>query len=261
MGGCAGADGAPSAERSASPSESAEPDGRDAANGGRVLGVTLSADIRDDGTTAVLIEYRLETPDPLGPILLRGLAYDGRVPRDVEATFDGGPADVEWLPAGLPALRGRVTPGPGADPADAARPAAAGGSSTRSLVFRYRIDSGSGAPTGEAATVDVRLPVILVDWPPAAAPEEFFQARIAIPPGMAIVERFPTVPLRPEPAAGGARATVRMSLPAAPSVLRFRLARGASGPTFATRVDLAVIAVLLLLGAVAWRGFRASGRT
>jgi hypothetical protein len=132
-------------------------------------------------------------------------------------------------------------------PADASRPSSPGGSVRRRLTLRYELPPG---PDG----LDVRVPILLVDWPPFAAPEEFFIARLTLPPGTSIVERFPTVPL--VSVSDGRIDGYRMSLPAAPSMLRLRLRQG-EGLTFAGVVDAGVVAGLFLLGLVAWRRLRA----
>lgn len=97
----------------------------------------------------------------------------------------------------------------------------------------------------------VRLPVPLPDSG-AALP---FAAALTPPPGYRIVDLFP----RPRGTSGG---VTRVSVPAPPSLLRFRLVPAdASGFGLATLVDGLALAVLLGLGGLgAFRLFRSGPR-
>ena len=212
-----------------------------AATDGLSAGVALWVDVHDGGAATVMLEYLLDMPATVRTVPLRGIAFGGVVPIAVSARADATEASISWMAAPLPALVATV-----GLPADASQQSS--GSVRRRLTLRYEL------PTGPAG-LDVRVPILLVDWPPFAAPEGFFTARLTLPPGTSIVERFPTVPL--VNVSDGRTDEYRMSLPAVPSVLRLRLRQGSDGPTFAGVVDAAVVAGLFLLGLVAWKRLRA----
>lgn len=93
----------------------------------------------------------------------------------------------------------------------------------------------------------VRLPVPL----PVSGPALSFAAELTPPPGHRIVDLFP----RPRGTSGG---VTRLSVPAPPSLLRFRLVPAdASGFGLATLVDGLALTILLGLGGLgAFRLFR-----
>ncbi|MGH7541180.1 MAG: hypothetical protein ACRELC_09290 [Gemmatimonadota bacterium] len=230
---------------------------------GRILGATLTVQAATDSPTRVELEYDLSRPLESGRVSWRALAFAGALPTDVTASVGGEPVAVSLDASDLPLLRGSVALGPGsavngADSesggADPEYGAALG--SSFSLVFTYRLP-----PRGDAGENELELdvPVLLLDWPPEAAPEGMFKARLAFPPGFAPVERFPTVPLLERRGAGGEVSEYELSLPVIPSLVRVRARLG--GPrflAFGASVDAVVIGALLVVGWIGWRRFRPS---
>ncbi len=112
----------------------------------------------------------------------------------------------------------------------------------------FRVESTGGAAgwEGEASVADdgwVRIGVPLPTASPPRGTDLSFRALIHPPPGYRITDPFPS---RVEAQSDG---SVRLDLPAPPSLLRFRLAP--EGERGLTAADLADLAVGLILGALA----------
>ena len=205
---------------------------------GRVSGATLLVDVREDGVAAVHLEVVLEAPPSIESVPLRAVTFGGRTPTATEVTAGGRPLVVRWDETPAPLLAGRAD----LPPARGRRVV---------LTIAYELPSRAEDPD----RLDVWVPLVGVDWPPEGAPEGMFSARVTLPAGFAVEERFPTVPLDRSTAADG-RAVYALSLPAVPSMVRLRARRGAVPLTFGARVDIALIGALLLLACVAWRYLR-----
>lgn len=198
------------------------------------------------------LDYRLRVPPEVGEIPLRGLAFGGTEIAGVEAWVDGSPVEVRLRPDGR-LLTAATVPLPEARGEGRGAGRGSGGPAERSLRLAYRVEDARG-PSG-GASFDLRLPVLRVDWEPTSSEEGTFAAEMRLPLDARVTERLPTVPMTRS--AAGSEAVYRFTLPAVPSVLRFR---GRTGPapalTLGRWVDLAVLAVLALVGLLGWRAFR-----
>ena len=112
--------------------------------------------------------------------------------------------------------------------------------------FRVESTGGTAGWEGEASVADdgwVRIGIPLPAAPPPPGTDLSFRALIHPPPGFRITDPFPS---RVEAQSDG---SLRLDLPAPPSLLRFRLVpEGAGGITAAQLADLLIA---LLLGALA----------
>lgn len=195
-----------------------------------------------DGLSAsrVRLVYRLLPAPGSETVPLKVLAFFGNRPEELEASLDGrtpAPVALESPRDGL--LRAGVP-----------LPAGAAGGETITLTLSYRVDR---AIPEEARDFDLVLPILYVDWRPLGAPEDMFVASVTIPSDYSVVETFPTVP-KQVTAAGGER-TYDFRVQVVPSMVRFR---GHVGEppllTFARKVDLGVVFVLLVAGGFGWWG-------
>lgn len=212
---------------------------------GRVLGARLEATVPAAGpgaaSTGVEIRYRVVADSAVRRIPLRGMAFFGATPAEVRATVGGEPApaelDVEREPllAGDVRLPGRTAPG-----------------DTLEVEVSYRLPAAIPAAGG---SFDVVLPLLYVDWRPAGAPEDMLEATIALPAAYSIQEAFPTVPREITTEAGTRRYGLRLQT--VPSMIRFRGHEG-DPPllTFSRLVDLGVVLLLVVAGALGWRALR-----
>lgn len=212
-----------------------------------VLGVELEARIGSAGPgsgapTRVRVRYRLAPATGVGMVPLKGLGFFGARPAAVGVRFGDGPTRS----VALQNPRGDLL---SATPAIPGVPAAG---DTLSLLLTYELEQ---AISPDARAFDLVLPVIYVDWPPAGAPEDMFAARVTIPADYTVVEAFPTVPK--EVTVDGDRRSYTFGVQVVPSMVRFRGHVGeAPLLTFARKVDLAVVLILLVAGGLGWRGLR-----
>lgn len=217
---------------------------------GRVLGVRMAAEVTPEGAASVVIEVDLDVPPGMTSVPFRGLTFGGASPLGSRVSFRGETQAAEWDVAAPPLVTGRVS-------LDSRPP----GPITLGLAYELAA-SPLGAGRTAPGELDLQLPILMVDWPPVAAAEGMFDARITLPAGFAVVERFPTAPLVSSAAPDGGT-TYGLSLPAVPSMVRMRARRGNPGPGFGARVDAAVIAALAVLAVGVWvglrRGIRAHG--
>lgn len=217
-------------------------DGQEALLESRVIDVRFEAQIGAAGLSAsrVRLVYRLLPAPGSETVPLKGLAFFGNRPEELEASLDGrtpAPVALESPRDGL--LRAGVP-----------LPAGAAGGETIDLTLTYRLDR---AIPEEARDFDLVLPVLYVDWRPLGAPEDMFVASVTIPSDYSVVETFPTVP-KQVTTAGGER-TYDFRVQVVPSMVRFR---GHVGEppllTFARKVDLGVVFVLMVAGGLGWWG-------
>lgn len=204
----------------------------------RIRGATLSVRVERDAPVRVELGYELALDPGTRELPLRGIAFRGAVPERVTARAGGAPAPVRIDATAPPLLSGAVE-----------IPAGSVADGTLSLALLYQI---SRPFMPEQDRFDLAVPIPIPDRPPVGAPERLFVAEVRLPPGFALVERFPTVPVvrRME----GEVPVYELSLPVVPSLLRVR---GRSGPpplvTFGQALDIGVIGALLILGLVGWR--------
>lgn len=220
-------------------------DGQEAPPEPRVVDVRFEARIGAAGAygrsaSRVRLVYRLLPAPGTDTVPLRGLAFFGNRPEELEASLAGrspAPVALESPRDGL--LRATLPL-----PPDAAR------GDTIDLTLAYRLDR---AIPEDAREFDLVLPVLYVDWRPLGAPEDMFVASVTIPSDYSVVETFPTVP-KQVTAAGGER-TYDFRVQVVPSMVRFR---GHVGEppllTFARKVDLGVVLVLMVAGGFGWWG-------
>ncbi len=195
-----------------------------------------------DGRSAsrVRLLYRLLPAPGTDTVPLRGLAFFGNRPEALEASLAGR----STAPVGLGSPRDGLLRATLPLPPDAAA------GDTIDLTLAYRIDR---AIPEDAREFDLVLPVLYVDWRPLGAPEDMFVASVTIPSDYSVVETFPTVP-KEVTTAGGER-TYDFRVQVVPSMVRFR---GHVGEppllTFARKVDLGVVLVLMAAGGFGWWG-------
>jgi hypothetical protein len=180
----------------------------------------------------VVVRYALALAQPADTIRVRAIPFFGLRPAAVTATVDGGGAMVDLAGGDGARLAGTIVPRAGAPVGRAIE-----------LVLRYTV---VGAVAAEDRRLDVRVPLLLVDAAPASSDDGFFSAELHVPSGIAVVESFPTVPLRQDTAPAGTR--YALVLPAVPSLLRWRATDGpAPLLSFVAGVDLFLLALILVL--------------
>ena len=180
----------------------------------------------------VVARYAVVPAQATDTIGVRAIGFFGLGPTAVAATVDGRDADVDLTGGAGAAFAGTIVP----------RTDLAVGRAVE-LVLRYTV---VGAATVEERRLDVRVPLLLVDAVPASSDDGFFSAELHVPPGIVVVESFPTVPLRLDTTAAGSR--YALVLPTVPSLLRWRATDGpAPLLSFVAGVDLFLLAVILVL--------------
>lgn len=211
----------------------------------RVVDVRFEAQIGTRGgdeqdRSRVRLLYRLLPGLDADTVPLKGLAFFGNRPARVEVAL----GDRAPVPISLANPRGDLLRGSVPLPSD---PAA---NDTLSLAMTYELDR---AIPADAEAFDLVLPILYVDWRPLGAPEDMFVAEVTIPADYAVVESFPTVPKRAT-VEGGER-TYAFQVQVVPSMVRFRGHVGEAPLfTFARRVDLGVVLILLVAGGFGWWG-------
>ncbi|HSR41692.1 MAG TPA: hypothetical protein VLL48_05965, partial [Longimicrobiales bacterium] len=204
---------------------------------GAVLDAVVEADLTGPGASVeAVFRVRLPPGEPEMPVEALRVGA-GRVP-GLRARVEGRPARLEWTDEAGPRSRGRVRV---PDGLPEGRPV--------EVRLEYRV-VGDRAPGGR-----IRIPVVRVPWPPAAARPGTFTARAILPDTLRVAETFPTV-LGSVTSRDGTR-LYALDLHVVPSVVSLRV-HGASSPTlsFTQAVDGAVGILLALLGFLGWRALR-----
>jgi hypothetical protein len=191
--------------------------------------------------TEVQLRYRLVTDAPVREIPIRGMAYFGADPAEVQAMVGGTRSRPEMDAGRAPLVTGVVR-----------LPGGTGAGDTLELELSYLLPA---AIPAEGGGFDIVLPLLYVDWPPAGAPAGMLEAAIVLPAEYSIQESFPTVPREITTEGGSRRYDLRLQ--AVPSMIRFRGHEG-DPPllTFGRLVDLGVIALLAVLAGLGWRALR-----
>lgn len=219
------------------------------AEGPRVLGARLEATIPEApgggdgpaGATRIEIAYRVASDTPVAEIPLRSIQFFGTRLHGVEAATEGRGARLEMDTGQGTVVTGRLR---------LDRPLAAGDTLTVGLA--YRLDR---AIPGRSRSFDLVLPLLMVDWPPAGAPDDMLEAAVSIPASYSVLESFPTVPK--EMSTSGERRRYDFRLQVIPSMVRFRGQVGEPPVlTFSRLVDLGVFALLLAAAAIGYWGLR-----
>lgn len=193
-----------------------------------VVSARLTAEVVEGSAAVdVRIAYELDgAPD--GPVRLEALGFGAATTESVEVE---GVAD----PITLAAESGSM------------RAAAVDIRADGRLLLRYRVPA---AVEIDGSVVRVRLPVVVVDLPPATAGGPVFEASLGIPPEWRVSGSFPTGLRLVDEALTGELAVV-------PSVVSMRgRTDGAWRPGLATIFDGLALLILVGFGVVGWRHLR-----
>lgn len=206
---------------------------------GRVRMARLSVDLTGpDSIISVRVRYELSMLPSVREIPLRALAFAGATFRNVIARVDD--REIRILlrrSSGSPLVSGVV-------PLEV-------NELTSSLDLEYEVVE----RVFRGDDFDISVPVLLVDWPLEGTRPGLFIATTRMPVDYALVEVFPTVPLRHSEQAAVREYELEMQV--VPSLVRFRGRLGTPPVvTFARTVDLAAIAVILLGCFLGWWGLR-----
>lgn len=207
-----------------------------------VRAARLTAEVGEGGTNAeVRVEYALSGMDPAGDSVRLELLGFGPALADsvrVEGAGQVGPGGVIPLAPETGSMRAATLP--------PSMLAPAGGGAT--LAFSYRV---TGAVERSGADVRIRLPVLVVDFPPEQGGGPLFHASVRLPEGWSVSGGFPSGPVR---TAGGVWETDLAVVPALVS-LRGR-SDGAWRPGLPQVLDALALLVLAAFGVVGWRHLR-----
>ncbi len=213
------------------------------------------------GSVPVRVRYRLRAGLRAPGIPVEVLLLDGVRPGPLTAEVDGSAVPVhlrevrpgllaDTLPLPPPEEGPLPTPsGPG-EPGGAAAPPPEAGRAVE-LALAYEVTEAGGDPADRR----IVLPLPVVEWLPEDPGPGTFVAEVHVPPGTTVVESFPTSVLSgPEPGRGG---ILRLGLQGPPSALVFRVREG-RGPllTLPRMLDVLVLAIFGVIGAVGWRHLR-----
>lgn len=214
----------------------------------RVLGARFEATIPEavDGEaarTSIEVRYRVSPGGTLDSIPLTGIEFSGTRLRRLEAEIGGETVPVTLDRSRAPAIGGFVhlrSPSPSDD--------------TLAVTLTYELDR---AIPGSSRQFDLVLPLLLVDWTPAGAPDDMLRARVSIPASYSVQESFPTVPKEMQLSGDLRRYDFRLQV--IPTMIRFR---GHVGDppvlSFSRLVDLGVLLLLIVAGALGWWGMQRS---
>lgn len=209
-----------------------------AAQGGQLQRAEMTGEVANGSASArVEIEYRLKTARGTRTIPVRGLlAFDTRL-GDVEAQVGAWRAPLALQSETPPLVTGSIT-----------LPPDVSADSTLHVTLRYTVE---GAVARDGDRFHVALPVLFVDWKPAAAPANTFVSRSRLPRGFVVGEGFPSVPRRRTAEADAH--VYELSLQVIPAFVSFRGQTG-GGPLLPLDValDLLILPILLGLGALTW---------
>jgi hypothetical protein len=199
-----------------------------------VDGVHVMVSVSADGGQAVVVaRYRLRVPGSADTLRLTAIPFFGLRPADVTATLNG---------SAVPVHGGFEDAGDG--------PHIMPGAGAVELELRYTVP---GAALAGDRDIDLRVPLVLPVAVATESGDDFFRVELSAPPGFTVTESFPSVAaiVSTDPDVHHA-----MRLPAAPSLLRWRLTTGAARLGFAHTVDMALAAVLAVLGLLGVRALR-----
>lgn len=199
-----------------------------------VDGVHVTVSVSADGRAAVVVaRYRIRVPEGADTLRLASIPFFGLRPTDVTATVNGSAVPVH---------------GGFDDAGDGTRIMLVAGSAE--LELRYTVPD---AALARDRDIDLRVPLVLPVAVATESGDDFLRVELSAPPGFTVTESFPSVApiVSADPDVHHA-----MRLPAAPSLLRWRLTTGPARLGFAHTVDIALAAVLAVLGLLGVRALR-----
>lgn len=195
--------------------------------GGGILEARLEAAVDSGKDVAVRLAYRLEAKG-IDRIGFSVLEVDGVAIEEVSAFASGDPLPLDLEPRSGPKREGFIgIP-----------------NETKALELRYVVRGGA-APTEEG--LRVRLPCAVLDLELEETRTGLFTSTVELPEGLSVVDGFPAQ------AIAGPEGTYRWELPLVPTFVSFR---AASGTVLLTPARVATTAVILLLLAMGFVGFR-----
>ena len=208
------------------------------AEGGRVIGMAVSADAREAGAAFVSMSYRLEVGPDTRAVPFTLLLFAPAHVEEISAEVDGEILPLRMTGSGAPRLEGEI-----------GLPAALASSGQVSLDVAYRV---TDAVREEGAGVRVGLPMLAVDWAPAEARPGVFQAEVTLPEGMVAREIFPVTP-----SGGTTPGVARASLQVLPAVVQVRARpEGSLGLSLPGILELLVLITVIACGMAGLRFVR-----
>ena len=200
---------------------------QEAGAGGLVLRVEVSAEARAAGAAHVSMNYRLELDPGTSAVPFTLLLFAPANVEEISAQVEGEVLPVRLTGAGAPRLEGEI-----------ALPAGVTSTGEVSLDVGYRV---TDAVREDGAGVRVGLPMLAVDWAPAAATQ-----------GMVAREIFPVTP-----SGGTTPGVARASLQVLPAVVQVRARpEGSLGLSLPGVLELLVLIVVIACGMAGLRFVR-----
>lgn len=210
-----------------------------AAQEGRVVSATVTADAGSTGPASVSMTYELDIDSGIDRVPFTVLVFAPTRVDAITAVLAQESLQVSLTDTGPLRLAGEIhLPGP------------APASELIAMRIGYRVDEAVRATEAEVRVV---LPVVAVDWPPAEALPGVFTADITLPEGMTAREVFPTTA-----GSGAEDGVARASLQVVPAVVQVR-ARPEGNAAFSLpqALELLVLTIIVGLGVAGLRFLRA----
>lgn len=210
----------------------------DAAAGGQVIRVAVSADARETGAAFVSMSYRLEVEPETRVVPFTLLLFAPTTVGEISAQAGGEDLPVRLTDDSAPRLEGEIE-----------LPAGLASAGQLSLDVGYQVED---AVRSDVDGVHVVLPMLAVDWSPAESLPGTFEADVTLPEGMEAREIFPVTP------GGGATPGVaRASLQVLPAVVQVRARpAGSVGLSLPGVLELLVLIVVIACGMAGLRFVR-----
>ena len=197
--------------------------------------------VMDRDRVAVTIDYRLD-PAGASEVPIRGIEFDPAQVDGIRAFAGDRELEVRLDPPRPPRIDGVIV-----------LPQAIVGRAPVNVRVQFEV---TGGIRRDGADWRVRLPLIVVMWPPREPSAETFVASVSLPGAAEIYRAFPASYRRLDLPGEGEFSLYRFTLPVVPSFLGMTLSmNGRPLLTLERMADLSAVGLLLGLALFGWRRF------
>lgn len=204
------------------------------AESGHINNVTINAELTDESTAKVMMEYNFHIEAGAGSIPLKATLFSSTVIEEVIAQVDGTTYEIDFDMTDNIVMNGSIQlDSPVSETSDV------------TVNLEYVVKN---AASFDGDKFDITIPVIATTWPPVEAVNDVFKGNLQLPENASITDSFPTSLIE------GNNGDAKVELQVMPAMMSFGGTVGT--PTIFTYqniVDFFIVFLIIICAVIAWR--------